>query len=154
MEFKNGRKAFSNDILYKMNKSHAGYFILGDLKSNTNIFFMASNYSSDYLNTFTSNSVTSLINKPTRVTPSATIIIDHVLTNENFLIHYPLVINHTLTDRYPIKISSQKTNNTCKNQCNLSHFSEHWKRLRLVTGLMAFKIKRTLDAGLFVFIDI
>ena len=40
------------------------------------------------------------------------------------------------------------------NHCNLSHFSAHWKRLRLVTGLMAFEIKRTLDAGLFVFIDV
>ena len=37
---------------------------------------------------------------------------------------------------------------------NLSHFSAHWKRLRSVTGLMAFEIKRTLDADLFVFIDV
>ena len=66
-----------------MNKSYANYFILGDLNINTDKFVMAPNYSSDYLNMLTSNSVTSLINKPSRVTPSTTTIIDHVFTNEN-----------------------------------------------------------------------
>ena len=103
-----------------MNKSHADYFILGDLKSSTNIFPLAPNYSSDYLNTLTSNSVTSLINKPTRVTPSTTTIIHHVLTYENCFKHYSLVIKYTLTDHYLIKISShQKTDNKCKNQYKL-----------------------------------
>ena len=65
----------------------------------------------------TSNSVSSLITKPTRVTPSTATIIDHVLTNENCLILTPFVIKYTLTDHYPIMISvSQKTDNTCKNQ--------------------------------------
>ena len=31
-----------------MNKSHANYFVLGDLNINTDKFAMASNYSSDY----------------------------------------------------------------------------------------------------------
>ena len=75
-----------------MNKSHVDYFVLDDLNTSTNIFPMASNYSSDYLNMLTSNSVTLLIIKPTRVTNSTTSIIDHVLTNENRLLHYPLVI--------------------------------------------------------------
>ena len=66
-----------------MNKSHANYFILGDLNINADKFATASNYSSDYLNMLSSNSVTSLITKPTRVTPSTTATIDHVLTNKN-----------------------------------------------------------------------
>ena len=103
-----------------MNKSYANYFILDDLNINTDEFATASNYSSDYLNMLTSNSVTSLITKPTRVTPSTAIIIDHVLTNENLVILTLLVIKHTLTDHYPITISvSQKTNNTYKNQYKL-----------------------------------
>ena len=39
-----------NDILSEMNKSHANYFILGDLNINTDKFASASNYFSDYLN--------------------------------------------------------------------------------------------------------
>ena len=65
-----------------MNKSHAYYFILGDLNINTDKFAMASNYSSDHLNMLTSNFVKSLITKPTRVTPSTATIIDHVLANK------------------------------------------------------------------------
>ena len=103
-----------------MIKSYANYFILGDLNINTDKFDMASNYSSDYSNMLTFNSVTSLITKPTRVTPSTATIIDHVLTNENRLILTPFVIKHTLTDHYSIMIFvSQKTNNTCKNQYKL-----------------------------------
>ena len=71
------------DILSEMNKSHANYFIYGDLNIKIDKFAMASNYSSDYLNMLTSNSVTSLITKPTRVTSSTATITDHVLTNEN-----------------------------------------------------------------------
>ena len=119
MEFKGGKKAFSNNILSEINKSHVDYFILGDLNTSTNIFSMASNYSSDYLNMLTSNSVTSLIIKPTRVTHSTTTIIHRVLTYENCLKHYSLVIKYTLTHHYPFKISSQKTNNTFKNQYKL-----------------------------------
>ena len=93
-----------------MNKFHANYFILGDLHINTNKFAMASNYSSDYLNMLTSNSVISLITKPKRVTPSTATMIDHVLTNENRLILTPFVIKYSLTNYYPIMISvSQKT---------------------------------------------
>ena len=87
-----------NNILSKMNKSHVNYFILGDLNIDTDKFAAASNYSSDYLNMLTSNSVTSLITKPTRVTPSTAAIIDHVLSNENRLILTPLVIKYPLTD--------------------------------------------------------
>ena len=36
----------------------------------------------------------------------------------------------------------------------IPHFSALWKRLRPVTGLMAFEKKRTLDAGLFAFIEV
>ena len=86
-------------------------------------YFVLQCHSSDYSNMLTSNSVASLITKPTRVTRSTTSIIDHVLTNENRLILTPFVIKHTLTDHYPIMIFvSQKTNNTFKNQ---------YKRVRL-----------------------
>ena len=80
-----------------MNKSQVNYFILGDLNINTDKFAMASNYSCDYLNMLTSNSIISLITKPTRVTPSTANIIEHVLTNENRLILTPFVIKYTLT---------------------------------------------------------
>ena len=76
-----------------MNKSHANYFILGDLNVNTDKFATASNCSFDNLNMLTSNSFTSLITKPSRVTPSTATIIDHILTNENRLIFTPFVIN-------------------------------------------------------------
>ena len=82
-----------NDILSEMNKSHVNDFILGDLIINTDMFAMASNYSSDYLNKLTSNSVTSFITKPTRVAPSTATINNHVLTNENRSILTPFVIN-------------------------------------------------------------
>ena len=82
-----------NDILSEINKSRANYFIFGDLNINTDKFATASNYSSDYLNMLTSNSVTSLVTKPTRATPSTASIIDYVLTNENRLILSPFVIN-------------------------------------------------------------
>ena len=109
-----------NDIFSEMNKFHANYFILGDLNINTDKFATASNDSSDYLNMLTSNSVTSLITKPTKVTPSIATIIDHVLTNNNRLLLTPFVTKYTLTDHYPIMISfSQKTNNTCTNQDKL-----------------------------------
>ena len=71
-----------------MSKFYANYFIVGDLNINTDKFATASNYSFDYLNMLTSNFVTSLITKPTRVTPSTATIIDHVLANENRLILY------------------------------------------------------------------
>ena len=93
-----------NDILSEMNKSHANYFILGDLNINTDKFAMGSNYSSNYLNMLTSNSVTSLLTKPTRVTPSTAIRIDHVLTNENRLILTPFAIKYTLPHHYPIRL--------------------------------------------------
>ena len=83
-----------------MIKSHANYFILGDLNINTDKFAMALNYSSDYLNMLTSNFVTSVITKPTRVTPLISFVIDHVLTNENSFILIPFVIKYTLTDHY------------------------------------------------------
>ena len=103
-----------------MNKSHANYFILGEININTDKFATASNYSCDYLNMVTSNSITSLIIKPTRVTPSTATIIDHVLTNENHLIATSFVVEYTFTDHYLIMISvSQKTNNMCKNQYKL-----------------------------------
>ena len=141
-----------NNILSEMNKSHANYFILSDVNINTDKFATASNYSSDYLNMLTSNSVTSLITKPTRVAaPSTATIIDHVFTNENCLILTPFAIKYTLTDHYPIMISvSQKTNNTCKNQCKLVRsiskfaveefikdliikFSEFWQKIPTIT---------------------
>ena len=53
----------------------------------------------------TFNSVTSLITKPGRVTPSTATIIDYVLTNENRLILTPFVIKCTLTDHYLIMIT-------------------------------------------------
>ena len=99
----------------------------------------------------TSNSATSLITKPTKVTPSTATIIDHVLTNENRLILTPFVIKYTLTDHYPIMISvSQETNNTRKNQYKLVRsfskfsvvefikdlqikFNEFWQKISTIT---------------------
>ena len=83
-----------------MNKSHVNDFILGDLIINTDMFAMASNYSFDYLNMLTSNSATSLITKPTRVTPSTASINNLVFTNENRSILPPFVIKYTLTNHY------------------------------------------------------
>ena len=143
-----------------MNKSRANYFILGDLNINTDKFAMASNYSSDYLNTLTSKSVTSLITKPTRVTPSTANIINYVLTNQNRLILTPFVIKFTLTDYYPIMISvSQKINNMFKNQYKLgksfskfsveefiidqqTKFNEFWQKIPTITDK---KLKQSLN---------
>ena len=99
----------------------------------------------------TPNSVTSLITKPTRVTPSTATIIDHVFGNENRLILTPFVIKYTLTVHHSIMISvSQKTNNTCKNQYKLARsffkfsvkefikdlqikFNEFWQKIPTIT---------------------
>ena len=50
-----------------------------------------------------SNSVASLINKPTRVTD--TFSSDHILTNENRFRISPFVLNHVITDHYPVMVS-------------------------------------------------
>ena len=80
-----------------MNKSHINYFILGDLNINTDKLAMTLNYSSNYLNMLTI-SVTSLITKPKKATPSTATLIEHVLTNENLLIFTPFMIEYTLTE--------------------------------------------------------
>ena len=49
--------------------------------------------------------IASVIDKPTRITPSSATILDHILTNEDRFTIILGVIEHDLTDHYPVMVS-------------------------------------------------
>ena len=49
-----------------------------------------------------SNSSTSIIDIPTRVTCTFSTVLDHIITNENRRVIRPIVIDYSITDHFPI----------------------------------------------------
>ena len=91
---------YLNNSISELNDTKSYYFILGD----------------NYLNMLDSNSVASLINKPTRVTDTSSSTLDHILTNENRLRISPFVLNHVITDHYPVMVTVSQNVTKCKTQ--------------------------------------
>ena len=93
-----------NLMLMKLNDTNEHFFILGDININTSLRQMSSS-GSDYINMLLSFGIASVIDKPTRITPSSATILDHILTNEDRFTIAPGVIEHYLTDHYPVMVS-------------------------------------------------
>ena len=59
--------------------------------------------SSNFINMLSSNCSTSINNIPTKVTCTSAKVLDRIITNENHLVIYPVVIDqHSITDHFPI----------------------------------------------------
>ena len=71
---------FLNVILTDLNLDHKRFLILGDMNIITP---KRTNCSKDYLNLFSSNCATNIIDVTTRVTTSSATVLDHIITNEN-----------------------------------------------------------------------
>jgi len=94
---------YLDKVLSDSNTACKHYFILDDININTNVD-QNQNLVFDYLNMLTANCVSSIINQPTRVTPTTMSTIDHILTNE---CRYPLipgVIKYDITDYFPVMV--------------------------------------------------
>ena len=94
---------YLNNSISELNDTKSYYFILGDININTSS--QSNNIVTNYLNMLDSNSVAFLINKPTRVTDTSSSTLDHILTNENRLRISPFVLNHVITDYYPVMVT-------------------------------------------------
>ena len=69
-----------NDRLFQLNSKRKHFFILGDLNVDTSADKL--NIASiQYVNSLASHGTKSLIDKPTRITPTSATIFDHALTN-------------------------------------------------------------------------
>ena len=67
----------------------------------------------DYLLMLQSSSFFSVLNKPTRITPTSKTLIDHILTNDVNLAVKPCIIIHKIADHLPMAcmISDEQSNN-------------------------------------------
>ena len=67
----------------------------------------------DYLLMLQSSSFYSVLNKPTRITPTSKTLIDHILTNDANLTVKPCIIIHKIADHLSIAcmISDEQSNN-------------------------------------------
>ena len=75
------------------------YFVLGDININTN----TTNLNSlNFINMLSTNCSTSIIDIPTRVTCTSSTVFDHIITNENRHVIRPVVVDHSITDHFPI----------------------------------------------------
>ena len=75
------------------------YFVLGDININTKTTHQNS---SNFINMLSSNCSTSIIDIPTTVTCTSSTVLDHIIANENRRVILPIVINHSITDHFPI----------------------------------------------------
>ena len=105
---------YLNNSISELNHTKSYYFILGDININTSS--QSNNIVTNYLNMLDSNSVASLINNPTRVTDTSSSTLDHILTNENRFRVSPFVLNHVITDHYPVMVSVSQNVVKCKTQ--------------------------------------
>ena len=75
------------------------YFVLGDININTETTNLNS---SNFINMLSSNCSTSIINVTTRVTCTSSSVLDHIITTENRCVIRPIVIDHSITNHFPI----------------------------------------------------
>ena len=93
-----------NLMLMKLNDMNKHFFIFGDMNINTSPRQLSSS-GSDYINMLLSYGIDSVIDKPIRITPSSATILDHILTNEDRFTIVLGVVEHDLTDHYPVMVS-------------------------------------------------
>ena len=75
------------------------YFVLDDI----DIFAKLTNLnSSNFIKMLSSNCSTSIIDTPIRVTCTSAAVLDHIITNENRHVIRAVVIDHSITDHFPI----------------------------------------------------
>ena len=82
----------------KLNDANKHFFILGDININTSPRQISS-FGSDDINMLLSYGIASVIDRPTRITPSSATILDYILTNEDRFTIVPGVIEHDLPDQ-------------------------------------------------------
>ena len=75
------------------------YFVLGDININTKTTNLNS---SIFIDMLSSNCSTSIIDIPTRATWTSSTVLDHIITSENRHVIRPVVIDHSITDHFPI----------------------------------------------------
>ena len=96
-----------------------------------------------YLNILASHGTKSLIDKPTRVTPTSATILDHALTNVSVSSVLPGIIHYDITDHYSIflKLHCSKKTKRIKTIINIT---EHYTVLILsyyvMTCILNYKI--------------
>ena len=103
-----------DDKLQILNNNRRKVILMGDLIIDLN---SDSSRRADYVNLIESNTFSSLITQPTRVTADSQTIIDHILTNDNKSVITPSVFLHKLADHYAICCSI--TNPNFKNTNNI-----------------------------------
>ena len=87
----------------QLNKDKKIYYITGNFKVNIDRNLTSDSNSDDYQYMLTSNGVSCVITKPTRVTPNSSSLIDHILTNDmNNTIHPGVIQTDLLSDHYPV----------------------------------------------------
>ena len=117
-----------NLMLMKLSDTNKHFFIFGDININTSPRQISSS-GSDYINMLLSYGIASVIDKPSRITPSSATILDHILTNEDRFTIVPRVNEHDITDHYPAMVSishKMDKNKYCSNAkftLDLSTFS-------------------------------
>ena len=89
--------------IIQLNKDKKIYYITGDFNVNISKNLPSDSTSNDYQHMLTSNGVSCVITKPTRVTPTSSSLIDHILTIDMNNTIYPGVIQtDLLSDHYPV----------------------------------------------------
>jgi len=91
-----------NEAITELSNVKCYYFILGDININTSS--KTSHLTQEYLNMLASNSASSVITSPTRVTDITSTVLDHILTNESRYSLTPFVINYVISDHYPVMV--------------------------------------------------
>ena len=101
--------SFCNEIdnlLEQLNQSNKNALIIGDM----NLNLRQSNSSvTEYLNIIESNGFHQLVHEPTRVTQNTASILDHIITNYNYMCDIR-VHKTDITDHYPIEFRFQCLN--------------------------------------------
>ena len=81
------------------------YLVLGDFNINYNKLSVAPSSIANYANSINLLGCNQIVDKPTRITNSASSIIDHIYANQNLLINiYPRVITYDISDHLPLLV--------------------------------------------------
>ena len=90
---------YLNEIFIELNIQMKHYFVLGDININAKTTNLNS---SNFINKLSSNCSTSIIDIPRRVTCTSSTVLDHIITNENRCVIRTIVIDHSITNHFPI----------------------------------------------------
>ena len=90
-----------NNKIADLNSSKKIYYIIGDINIDISPNVRSSN-KQNYLNMLESNGAVSIINKPTRITPTSCTTLDHIITNDRNHTILPGIIKTDISDHFPI----------------------------------------------------